>query len=293
MVLVTLQTELSNREGYETILVRRQAMPLREHIKSGHGERQMSREILPDAVHHLLEVADQREHRQHGCDEHAIIPFPALTQFQVGGIPRCGMEGEITQDEHVFLKLPDERLKARVMHIGGVTRPGHDQAEPIQQQAQLAAHNPAVIREPLTPDLPEAAAFPYRMDQLDPIGVNDAQQGGSSPEALRPVLMRREQPKEPGALGQVGEQRPVVPRQPSIKGAGADTFEACSMPKVTTSLGHKVAWGCFGRLCMWSSTWQNKAMIKSIVVMCSSSHGKGVTLPTSLKESHDHFNSEN
>jgi hypothetical protein len=30
-----------------------------------------------------------------------------------------------------------------------------------------------------------------------------------------------------------------------------------------------------------------------MVVMCSSSQGKGFTRPTSLEESHDHFNSEN
>src|SRR6266850_6674531 len=111
MVLVTLQTELSHREGYETILVRRQAMPLHQHIRRGHGACQTRREILPDAVHDLLEVADQREHRQDGLDEQTIMPLPALAQLQVGGSPLGGMEGEITQDEQVILNLPDERLQ--------------------------------------------------------------------------------------------------------------------------------------------------------------------------------------
>ena len=200
-------------------------MPLHQHVKRGHGACQTRLEILPDAVHDLLEVADQREPRQDGLDEPTIMPLPARAQFQVGGIPLGGMAGEITQDAPVLLKWPHERLKGRVMHSGGVTRPGHNQAALVQPPAQLAAHHPAVIREPLPPDLPEAAAFPYRMEPLDPVGVNDAQPGGSRQEALRPVLMGHEQAKEPGALGQVGEQRPVVPRQPAIKGAVADAFE--------------------------------------------------------------------
>jgi len=90
------------------------------------------------------------------------------------------------------------------MHSGGVTRPGHDQATPLQQQAPLAAHTPAVIREPLLPDLPEAAAFPYGMDRLDPIRVNDTEQGESRQEGLCPRLMGHEEAKETRPLRQAG-----------------------------------------------------------------------------------------
>jgi hypothetical protein len=37
-----------------------------------------------------------------------------------------------------------------------------------------------------------------------------------------------------------------------------------------------------------SSTWQNKSVIKSLVIMGSSVPGRGVTLSTSLEEVHDH-----
>jgi hypothetical protein len=47
------------------------------------------------------------------------------------------------------------------------------------------------------------------MDQLDPIGVDDAEHGRSGQEDLCPVVMRREETKEPGTLGEAGKQRPI------------------------------------------------------------------------------------
>ena len=46
-----------------------------------------------------------------------------------------------------------------------------------------------------------AAAFPHRMDQLDAVGVDDAEHGRGGQERPRPILMGREETKEPGALG--------------------------------------------------------------------------------------------
>lgn len=40
-----------------------------------------------DPMHHVLEMADLGQHRQHGLDEHAVIPFAPLAQLQVGGAP--------------------------------------------------------------------------------------------------------------------------------------------------------------------------------------------------------------
>jgi hypothetical protein len=231
MVLVWLQAELSDRKRDEAVLIHRQTMPPHQHMKSRHGERQVGLEILPDTVHHLLAVADQREHRQDGLAKHAIIPLPARTQFQMGGIPLRRREGGIAQDDHVLFKQPDERVKRGVMHIGHGTLPGDDQGELVQQQAQHAAHNPPVIREPLPPNLQEAPAFPPRMDQLDPVCVNDPQQRGGRQARGSPGLMSREQPKEPGALGQAGEQGPIVSRQPAIEGAIADAFEGMEQPQ--------------------------------------------------------------
>ena len=86
-------------------------MPLDQHIEGGHGEREPSVKILPHAVHDLLEVADERQHRQDRLHQHAILPLAPLTEFQVGGIALRGMEGGITQDNHPPIKLLNQPLK--------------------------------------------------------------------------------------------------------------------------------------------------------------------------------------
>jgi len=60
-----LQTELSNREGYKTILVGWPAIPLSQDMKGSQGECSTSLTILPDPVPDFLEVADQRQPREH------------------------------------------------------------------------------------------------------------------------------------------------------------------------------------------------------------------------------------
>ena len=86
-------------------------MPLGEHIEGGHGEREPGVKIGPDPVHDFFEMADERQHREHRLDEHTVLPRAALTQFEVAGIPLRGMEGGITQDNHLFFTLPHQPLK--------------------------------------------------------------------------------------------------------------------------------------------------------------------------------------
>jgi hypothetical protein len=74
----------------------------------------------------------------------------------------------------------------------------------VQQQTQFTADNPVVVREAFAANLPEAAALPDRVDQLNPLGVNDAEQCGRSQEGLRPVLLRHERPRRVVAVGEYG-----------------------------------------------------------------------------------------
>src|SRR2546428_13927499 len=115
MVLVTyildnyfsiLQTKLSHRERHEARGVGEEAMPLDEHIEGGHGERESGLKIRPAPMHPLLEVTDERQHREHRLHQHAVLPLAALTQFEVDGIALSGMEGGIAQDTHLLFKLP-------------------------------------------------------------------------------------------------------------------------------------------------------------------------------------------
>ncbi len=71
-------------------------MQLDEHSEGGHGEGEACLERRPDAVHHLLEMADERQHGEHRLHQHAVLPLAALTEFEVGGITRGRMEGGIT-----------------------------------------------------------------------------------------------------------------------------------------------------------------------------------------------------
>src|SRR5215467_224433 len=103
-----LQTKLSDRERHETRGVRLEAVPLDQHIEGGHGEGEAGVEVLPAPMHHLLEVADHGQHGEHRLHQHAILPLPARTEFEVGGIAFRGMETGIAQDNHPAINLPNE-----------------------------------------------------------------------------------------------------------------------------------------------------------------------------------------
>src|SRR5437764_6571811 len=95
-----LQTKFSYREGYKTRRIGPEAIPLDEHIKRRHSEGEAGLEILPDAVHDFLKVADHGQHGKHRLHQYAVLPLPALTQCEVGGIALGGMETGVAQDNH-------------------------------------------------------------------------------------------------------------------------------------------------------------------------------------------------
>src|SRR6266567_1372949 len=148
-----LQTKFSDREGHKARRIGLEAMPLDQHIEGGHGEREPRVEILPHAVHPLLEMADERQHREHRLHQHAVLPRAALTQFEIARIALRGMETGVTQDNHLVFALLNQPLKGVIRDIGRGTRPSHDQPPLIEQQTEFAPDNPAVIREAFTPDL--------------------------------------------------------------------------------------------------------------------------------------------
>ena len=92
-----LQTQFSDREGYEARRVGLEAMPLDEDIEGGHGECQARLKIRPTPMHHLLHMADERQHREHRLYQHTVLPLATLTQFEIARIPLRGMETGVTQ----------------------------------------------------------------------------------------------------------------------------------------------------------------------------------------------------
>src|SRR5215510_2997946 len=242
----TLQTKFSYREGHEARRVGLEAMPRDQHIEGGHGEGQTRLKIGPAPMHHLFEMADQRQHREHRLHEHTILPLAPLTQFEIRRIALGSMEASITQDNHLLLKLPNQPLKRVIRDIGRGTCPPHDQPPLIEQQTEFAADNPPMVRQTFAANLLWATTFPYRMDQLNAVGINDSQHGRGSQEDLGPVRMGLEETKEPGALGQAGKQRPIVARQPAIEGAIAHAFEGMQEPQGDHLTGPEVRLGVFG-----------------------------------------------
>src|SRR5215510_7594014 len=159
----TLQTKFSYREGHEARRVGLEAMPRDQHIEGGHGEGQTRLKIGPAPMHHVFEMADQRQHREHRLHEHTILPLAPLTQFEIRRIALGSMEASITQDNHLLLKLPYQPLKGVIRDIGGVTGPGHHQPPLIEEQTEFPADNPAMVRHAFTADLLRAPAFTDRM----------------------------------------------------------------------------------------------------------------------------------
>src|SRR5881409_247395 len=103
-----LQTKLSDREGHEARRMGLEAMPLDQHIKRRHREREAGVKVLPAPMHDPLEVADERQHREHRLHQHAVLPLAARTPCEIGGIALGGMEAGITQDNHPLFELPNE-----------------------------------------------------------------------------------------------------------------------------------------------------------------------------------------
>src|SRR5215470_3547297 len=103
-----------------------------------------------------------------------------------------------------------------------------------------------MIGEAFAANLLRAATFPYRMDQLDPIRVDDPEHCRGGQESPRPVLMGREETKEPGALGEPWKQRPIVARQPAREGTVADALEGMQQPQSDDLTGPEVGLGVFG-----------------------------------------------
>jgi len=83
------QAKLSNRAMGAAVLIAGEAIPLDQHIEQCHRERQEPGEIPLGAMDGFLTVADLREHRKGGLDEHAVIPGPARRPSCWTDCPLC------------------------------------------------------------------------------------------------------------------------------------------------------------------------------------------------------------
>lgn len=235
-----LQTKIGHRERHEARRSGLETMPLDQYIKSRHGEREACLEVLPDPVHDWLAGADERQHGEHRLDEHPVLPLAMLTQFEMARIALRGMETGVTQDKQRLFAWANAPRKGVIRDIGGGACPPHDHPPLLEQQAEFAADHPAVIGEAWAAALLGAPARAHGMDECNAVGVDDTQHRWGGQKDLRPVVMRREEPKEPGALGEARKQRALITRQPAIAGPVAPAFEGMQQPQGDHRTGPEV-----------------------------------------------------
>ena len=135
------------------------------------------------------------------------------------------MEAGIAEDDHLVFHLPDQGLEGVIGDVGRGAVPGHDQPELVQEQAQLAPDDPAMVGVPLAPDLRRTPSFTDGVDQLNAVGVDHAEERGLREEAGGPVAVSREQPKQAGPLRQAGKQLAPVAGEPPIIRAVAHALD--------------------------------------------------------------------
>ena len=113
--------------------------------QSSHCLRQVFAGIQPDAIAHSLKLKDRRHRRPDDFHQHAHVPVTAPPEFHIRRIARRGMKAGLCQHNHAVLKGGDQRLRMRVVPVGGGGIPASHQLPLIQNEAEIAAHDPAMI----------------------------------------------------------------------------------------------------------------------------------------------------
>lgn len=96
------QAEPSQREVHAAVIVHLDPVPLDQQIKHRHSVSQPALKIGPDPMHHFLEMAHQRQHRQHRFDDHAGVPFALPAKAQVLRLPICFGKAFVTEQDHAL-----------------------------------------------------------------------------------------------------------------------------------------------------------------------------------------------
>src|ERR687886_2389823 len=93
MVLAISQTEFSDREMNDTVLIHWYSVPQHEDIEQCHGIGQACAQSTPCALTGLLQMTDGRQQRQDRLHHHAYVPRPPLTRFLIRRIARRTVKG--------------------------------------------------------------------------------------------------------------------------------------------------------------------------------------------------------
>ena len=221
-----LKAEFSDGERDEAGVVRLKAMPLHQNVEQRHRVTKATLEIGPDAVSNPFEVANRRQHRQDGFDQHPGIPLAAFAGFEVGRMPVFLVKAGVAEHKHLIGDAIDQGLKGgAIVDIGGGAVPANDQPQMVEQHTQLAPDNPAPVRFAFASDLLLTASLTTGMDQLNAKAVDQSDQRRFGHELVDPAPVRVEQPEQARAIRQLRKQRFVVAFQPAIERPIAAAFQ--------------------------------------------------------------------
>jgi len=154
-----------------------------------------------------------------------------------------------------------------------------------EQETEFATDHPAMVREAFAAHLLGTPAFAHGVDQLDAVGVNDAEHRRSGQEDPRPSRDGSGRGERAACARGAGKQRAIVSGQPPVKRAVAHAFERMQQPQGDDLTGPEVGLGVFGDGAQLLIDLIEQRGDKIYVIQLSSP-GKDIT-PTSVEESSD------
>jgi hypothetical protein len=131
---------------------------------------------------------------QNSLDDHTLVPGSAWTELEVIGNTVLVLETDIGQDNRVSLQRFHQRQEGFVRDIGRVPISTHHLPVVVDQPTQLHSDHPAPVALAFLADLLGAATFSDGMDQLNPVAVDDREEGRCRQKAVTPRLMGQQQP---------------------------------------------------------------------------------------------------
>jgi hypothetical protein len=196
-----------------------------EDIEKGSSTRQASEEVEVGAVMKVFQITDDREHRQGGFDQHALIPSAFGTQLEIGRQALSRAKAQVRQDDRAAFEWGDHRMKVLVGSVERCRRPIDHLPPVVEDPAQAHTNRPTAFVFRLAADLRFTATLTNRENQFNGLAVDDGEEARFGHEPLTPVLMDIQRPLQPGPIRQATKQSIVITLQPPVKGPKASAFE--------------------------------------------------------------------
>lgn len=196
-----------------------QTVPLLEQIEKCDRKSEPHLEICPDSLPQMFQFTNLRQQRENRFDQHAVIPRPALTDFQIRRLVDFASKAGVCQNDHFLVNSFNERKKFLVGNIRRFHVPISDESEFIGQEAELSANNPFPRGKAFLADaLPvRLMNFSNRMAQFNAVRIDHAEDSRFSQKLFSYLTMCFQAAKKSGAFRQIREKINPVLLNPSVK----------------------------------------------------------------------------